>query len=166
MFHKRLSQFLLLGISLALGLSINAFAQEGTHQAAIVISLEDGQVLTRCIPFDEEQISGFELLSRADLDLAVEVVGMGTTVCQIQGSGCPANDCFCQCKGGGPCLYWSYWHLDHGTWRYSQAGAGSYRVGHGAVEGWVWGAGAPNEAPPASSAMRSPSCSPPAACSS
>jgi hypothetical protein len=32
--------------------------------------------------------------------------------------------------------YWSYWHVDGGTWQFSQVGAGGWRVADGSVEGW------------------------------
>ena len=122
-----------------------ALAQE-TNRAALVVVLDGGEVVTRCVEFSEAQISGFELLNRSGLAVEAGGSNLGASVCRIEETGCPANNCFCQCAGGD-CEYWSYWHLLDGNWRYSQIGAGAYQVGDGAVEGWSWGSSSPDEAP-------------------
>ncbi len=124
-----------------------AVAQERNNEVALIISLENDQVMTQCVEFSEEHISGYEALNRTGLAIQTDIVGLGATVCQIEGSGCPADDCFCQCKGGGTCLYWSYWTVREGKWQYSQVGGSLYQVSDGDIQGWVWGIGSPNEAP-------------------
>lgn len=116
------------------------------NQAALVIVLEDGLTVERCVAFDEPQLSGYDLLQRADLDLVVDVSGAGAVVCAIEGSGCPADDCFCECSGAD-CIYWAYWYQQDGQWQYAQVGAATYQVQPGAVQAWVWGPGSPTEAP-------------------
>jgi len=127
---------------LALGLqpspsSAVARAQD-SNQAGLVVRFGDGSYITRCITFSEPSISGLDVLERSDL----AVVAAGWAVCDIEGhSGCPAENCFCQCPGGGgACLYWSYWHLVDGSWVYSTVGSGGHDVHDGDVEGWSWGA--------------------------
>ena len=122
-------------------------AQTG-NQAALIIRHGENDVQTACVDFDEPQISGYDLLQRSGLDLQIGVQGLGSLICSIDGTGCPANDCLCQCKGGGDCIYWSYWHRSAGTWQYSQGGASVYMVDPGVVEGWSWGPGAVNQAVP------------------
>jgi hypothetical protein len=97
------------------------------NRAALVIVLEDGLTVERCVAFDEPQISGYDLLQRADLDLVVDVSGAGAAVCAIEGTGCPADDCFCECSGAD-CVYWAYWYQQDGQWQYAQVGAASYQV--------------------------------------
>ncbi len=138
---KKIALLLVLILSLAAAVS----AQE-LNRAALVVVLPDGETLTRCVAFAEDEISGFEAMSRSGLALETTVGSMGSTICSVETVGCPADDCFCQCKGGGDCIYWSYWHQKEGEWAYSNAGAGNYRLGDGAIEGWVWGAGTPNKA--------------------
>lgn len=111
------------------------------HRAGLVIVHGDGRVVTRCVTFAEESISGVELLVRSGLELRLDATGVGTTICSIAGEGCPApSSCFCQCQSS-PCVYWSYWQLEEGAWRYSNLGAGLTQVRDGTVEGWVWGEG-------------------------
>jgi hypothetical protein len=116
------------------------------NQAALLIVLEDGLTVERCVAFDEPTISGYELLQRADLDLVVDVSGAGAAVCTIEGTGCPADDCFCECSGAD-CVYWAYWYQQDGQWQYAQVGAASYQVQPGEIQAWVWGPGSPTEAP-------------------
>ena len=122
-------------------------AQSG-NQAALVVRHGQNDVRTACVEFDEPRISGYELLQRSGFDLQIGVQGLGSLVCSIGDTGCPASDCLCQCKGGGECVYWSYWHRLDGSWQYSQGGASVYMVEPGAVDGWSWGPGAVNQAVP------------------
>lgn len=127
-------------------------AAQEEQRAGLVIVHGDGSVATRCITFAGESISGAELLARSGFDLSIEASSMGATICRIDGEGCtfPGEACFCQCQGS-PCIYWSYWRLDEGEWRYSNLGAGNTVVRAGDVDGWRWGQGAIDkaEAPPA-----------------
>jgi hypothetical protein len=122
-------------------------AQSG-NQAALVIRHGQNDVRTACVKFDEPRISGYELLQKSGFDLQIGVQGLGSLVCSINDTGCPASDCLCQCKGGGECIYWSYWHRLDDSWQYSQGGASLYMVAPGEVEGWSWGPGAVNQAVP------------------
>lgn len=136
---------LLLALLLVL-LPLPALAQEGgPNRAGLVVVHGDGRVLTRCVTFTEERISGVALLQRAGLAVDANTGPMGSAVCTINREGCPANDCFCQCKGN-PCTYWNYFHRNaDGSWAYSGMGAATWTVGNGDIDGWVWGDGS---APP------------------
>ena len=118
------------------------------NRAALVVDFGNGQVATRCVGFSEETISGFDLLQRSGLPVEADFQSGGAAVCRIDGRGCPPDDCFCSCRGGGDCLYWAYWHQSDGVWGYSSAGSALYQVGDGAVEGWVWGLGSVTQATP------------------
>ncbi len=145
------SAFYLLFLIASLLLFATPVAAQEQNRAGLVIVHGDGSVVTQCIAFAEESISGAELLARSGLDLSLEASGMGATICRIDGEGCdfPAETCFCQCQGS-PCIYWSYWRLNDGAWRYSNLGAGNTTLRHGDVDGWRWGAGTVDkaEAPP------------------
>ncbi|MGC9395601.1 MAG: hypothetical protein ACP5J4_12170 [Anaerolineae bacterium] len=126
-------------------------AQEvGTNRAGLIVVHGDGRVLTRCVTFTEDQISGVALLQRSGLTIDANSGPMGSAVCTINSEGCPANDCFCQCKGT-PCTYWNYFHRNgDGSWAYSGMGAATWTVGDGDIDGWVWGDGS---APPPALAL-------------
>lgn len=134
---------------LAVGGGGAAIKANSTNQAALVVVHGDGRVQTRCVDFAEPQLSGLELLQRAGLEMSLETTGMGSSICSLDGEGCtyPQQGCFCQCEGA-TCLYWSYWRWENDAWRYSSLGASSSTVAPGALEGWVWGAGAVENAQP------------------
>ncbi|MDX1615955.1 MAG: hypothetical protein R3300_16700 [Candidatus Promineifilaceae bacterium] len=115
--------------------------QEEANRAAVVVRLGQGLIDSRCVGFDEPQISGYELLIRAGYELEERFEGQGALVCAIDTVGCPSDDCFCQCQGGPDCVYWSYWHWQNDTWQYARSSATAFQVGHGMVEGWSWGPG-------------------------
>ncbi len=119
-----------------------------TNRVALVIRESDQSVQTACVEFTEPEITGLEVLQRSGLDVNIDVQGLGALVCRIEQTGCATDDCWCQCKGGGDCIYWSYWHQLNGAWQYSQGGAGQYIVRDGDVDGWSWGPGAANAAYP------------------
>jgi hypothetical protein len=121
---------------------VHSWAQETPNRAGLVIQHGDGRVVTRCVSFQEETISGYDLLAASGLDLNIAADSVGTSICRLDGEGCtfPQDQCFCQCTSQ-PCLYWSYWRQSGGGWGYSQLGASNTQVHDGDVEGWVWGEG-------------------------
>jgi hypothetical protein len=127
-------------------LSFNILHADEPSRAGLVILHDDGRVSSLCLGFEEEEISGADLLTLSELPVIIDASrGMGITICQIEGTGCayPAEPCFCQCMGGGECGYWNYYYRDPGEsdWSYSPLGALKRRVLPGAVEAWVWGDG-------------------------
>lgn len=121
-------------------LPASVLAQGASHRAGLVIRFGDGSVITRCVSFSEPRITGLELLWRAGLSLRVDTSSsIGAGVCKINHQGCDVGkSCFCQCEGS-TCAYWQYFHLQDGSWKYSNLGASAYQIADGAVEGWSWG---------------------------
>ena len=131
--------FLVAAVALTLGnVPVDA---DGPNRAGIVVSFGDGRVESVCIEFDEAEISGSELLSRAGFSVVSGSGGDRTAVCMIDDMGCqnPA-DCWCRCHGAD-CRYWSYHTLEGGDWRYSAVGSSQRRVRDGDADGWAWGKG-------------------------
>lgn len=130
---------LLLLLLAAAGVTL-ARAQDA-NRAGLVVVHGDGRVVSQCVEFAEDEITGMELLERSGLDLNVDAAsGMGAIVCRLDQEGCafPAEPCFCQCRGQ-PCVYWTYWNLDGDQWQFSNLGASSRKLRHGDVDGWRWG---------------------------
>jgi hypothetical protein len=143
----RRALFLLLAL-VALAVVAGVSVAQDDNRVAVVVDYGDGRSATRCVAFVEPQITGLDALNRSGLVVENEMQAGGAAVCRIDGVGCAVDDCFCACRGGGECRYWSYWQLRDGAWQYAAAGAAQSRVVAGAVEGWVWGAGSVTEAPP------------------
>jgi hypothetical protein len=122
---------------------------QGPNRAGIVVAFGD-TTRSACVEFDEPEISGAELLTRAGFQVVAAGGGMGAAVCMIDGVGCAdPNDCWCQCHGA-TCRYWAYFTLEDGGWRYSVVGASQRKVHDGDLDGWTWGIGtAGSAAPPA-----------------
>jgi hypothetical protein len=122
--------------------------QPDPHRAGLVVVHGDGSVVSACVAFSEESISGVELLRRSGLEVTLDAYGgLGYGVCAIGDEGCSAGqDCFCQCRSD-PCAYWVYSHRNpDGSWAISGTGANGWQVRDGDVDGWVWGDG--SAAPP------------------
>ncbi len=138
----------------ALFVTLLVFAPDGVAQdggdnrVALVVDYGNGQMAERCVSFSEESITGYEALLRSGLPVETDFQTGGAAVCRIDAQGCPADDCFCSCRGGGECQYWSYWHLIDGEWRYAAGGSAIYQVSHGTVEGWSWGLASVSQAVP------------------
>ena len=141
---------LIISLILLANLVTPAHAQQpDLHQAGLAVVHGDGSIVTACVDFSEESISGAELLRRSGLQVTLSSYGgLGYGVCAIGDEGCPARqDCFCQCRGS-PCNYWVYSHRrSDGSWAIAGAGASSWQLHDGDVDGWVWGDG--SAAPPA-----------------
>ena len=99
-------------------------------------------VVSRCVTFSEDSISGITALQRAGLAPVVRSFsGTGGAVCGLNGLGCPADSSCLTCQAPN---YWAYYRADNGAggFSYSPVGAGSTQVTDGDVEGWRWGSGA------------------------
>jgi hypothetical protein len=107
---------------------------DGPKRVGIVIEA-DGSVETHCVPFDGDNIKGMDALG-----MVAEVQkGRSGEICKINSTGCPRDDCWCECSvPNEECVYWSYWHLKDGVFKFSNVGA-AYVLRNGDVDGWKWG---------------------------
>lgn len=114
-------------------------AQE-TSRAGLVVVFGGDDVLTTCVEFSDEELTGYDLLERAGLRVVAENHILGKAICKIDDVGCdfPGETCFCECLGT-PCVYWSYWYWADGDWMYSGKGVSNRSVQNGDVDAWVWG---------------------------
>ena len=107
-------------------------AHAAVHRAGLVIEHASGRLVTRCVTFVEDQISGFALIQRSGLSYQAQSYGsMGQAICQLDGepSPVPAN-----CLGTGP--YWQYLHRAGTRWVPSQLGASEWILRDGDMDGW------------------------------
>lgn len=97
-------------------------------QAGLVIDYKEKADQVLCVQFNENEITGTELLARAGLSPIKDKYGMVQEI-----SGEKASNSFED--------YWSYWLNIGNSWEYSKVGANSYKVKNGDVQGWVRGDG-------------------------
>ena len=149
--YRAINIYLTLTVLLALtivGGNLPVARAQQSNRVGLVVVHGDGSTITRCVEFGESEISGYDVLTRSGLDIVASFdPSMGAAICAIDGEGCPADNCFCQCQGGS-CVYWAYYHLVNGAWQYSQIGASGYKVHNGDVEGWSWRSDGPPPAIP------------------
>ncbi len=141
----RLTSLVLWGLVIALaGIVAGTGASSGQdlNHADLVIAFPDGRVETRCVLFEEEEISGAELLRRSGLSIVFSsAAGFGEGVCRIDDTGCSdPGSCYCQCSGGD-CAYWAYFALSEDEWRFQNVGPSQRMIRDGDSDAWVWGAG-------------------------
>lgn len=110
-------------------------AETPQNQVGLVIQSAPDQVLQQCISIPDGDFFGSDLLQSSGFNVEVSVnPSMGSLVCNIEGTGCPVDDCFCDMPN-----YWSYWVLTDGVWGYAQTGSDTMVVEPGSVQGWSWG---------------------------
>jgi hypothetical protein len=102
-----------------------------------VIEHSGGSLITRCVTFAEEQISGLQLVERSGVEYQAQSFGsMGSAMCQLdrEPSTVPPG-----CFGSGP--YWQYFHRQGSGWQASLVGASSSVLHDGDMDGWRYAAG-------------------------
>lgn len=136
---KKTFGFLLLVCLLIIALNIPVAHAQEQNRVALVVHFGN-TTLTRCVAFDEPEISGYDALERSGLSFVASFdSGNGAAICAIENTGCPAESCLlCQAP-----LYWSYWRFDGANWIYSSLGSSLTTVRNGNIEGWSWGNGDP-----------------------
>lgn len=119
------------------------------HHAALIIDT-GSQVVRKCVGFDEDSITGKDMLDRADVNVVYSDKYSEAFVCSMLGVGndqahCPNNDAN---------QNWSYYEAKSGDAgfpsSYSNVGASRTTVRDGDVEGWTWGRQSPPPYSPAS----------------
>jgi hypothetical protein len=122
---------------------LHTSAQAAVNRAGLVVQYKDGRVDTRCVTFPESEISGYDLMRRANMQLIADAGG-GGTICKIGDTGCnfPAQQCFCDCQDlNQTCVYWIYYFQAGNAWKYASLGPFTQKVTNGSVNGWVYGLG-------------------------
>jgi hypothetical protein len=131
---SRRSLFLLgLVIVLLVVTATAAFAQSaGTKQVGLVVAFPDGSVHTEVVTVPETATT-IDALRAAKLSIATAEGAFGTSLCKINATGCPAENCFCDAQH-----FWAYYHLSGTAWAQAAEGAGSFVPANRSVEGFAW----------------------------
>jgi hypothetical protein len=102
-----------------------------------VIQHSSGQVLSRCVAFAEDQITGLQLIQRAGVEYQAQNFGsMGSAMCELDREPSPVPEgCF------GSSRYWQYSHRVGGGWQAASTGASTSMLHDGDMDGWRYAAG-------------------------
>lgn len=126
-------------------------AASDINVAGLVVDYGDGRMSYAWVPFEEEEITGIELLKRSGLDVVtITFGGMGEGICQIDITGCPVDDCRKRmCQTSDPeSPFWRYLRqADSGEWSFVALGASDTTVRDGDIDAWSW-SGVEPELPP------------------
>lgn len=131
-------------------LGLLAAAPAQAARAGIVVDLGNGQVLTECVHFGGPMITAFDLLQRSDLAFTFQNFGsLGAAICSVQNVGCqfPAQECFCQCTGTGPCNFFAFFVEQSGQFVLSNVGVSSSVLHNKDVIALAFGDGSTAPAP-------------------
>lgn len=110
-----------------------AFAQSGgTKQVGIVVSFPDGSVHTEIVTVPVTATT-LDVLHAAKLTIATSESAYGTSLCKINATGCPADNCFCDAQH-----FWAYYHLNGTSWATASEAVSVYVPADRAVEGLTW----------------------------
>ncbi|CAN5379438.1 hypothetical protein BH23CHL1_BH23CHL1_26390 [soil metagenome] len=125
---------------LVLGAAVETAAQ-APHTAGLVVRHGDGTIIYALVQFEEESITGTELLERSEIDVVMAPYGgMGVAVCSLDGEGCASDNCFCH-SYSSPSFYWHYYVQTGDDWSEHPLGPSSRHLSDGDVDGWSWTAG-------------------------
>ena len=114
--------------------------QAAAHRAALIVEHGSGKIISRCVSFAEDHLSGLQLIQRSGLEYQVKSFGsLGNAVCQIdrEPATVPAG-CF------GSAASWQYFQRSASGWKQAASGPDTTTVSNGGMDGWLYAAGQGN----------------------
>jgi hypothetical protein len=124
---------------------ISSCAAAGTHRAGIVVQHGDGALVTGCVAFGGETITGEEVLAQSGIAWYGQTFGgFGVAVCALDGE----PDRYLECPGKD--TYWAVFVSRGGAaWQLSSVGISALSLGDGDFVGFRYVPVAGTPAPPA-----------------
>jgi hypothetical protein len=115
-----------------------------SDHAALVVEHGDGSVVTRCVAFSADTISGEELLNQSGVAWSSQAFGgFGDAVCALDGEPAHYVDCL------GKDNYWALFVSRRGgPWQLSSVGISTLKLADGDAEGFKYVPDAGTLAPP------------------
>jgi hypothetical protein len=120
-------------VSLApVGSVVPGCAAAGSNHAPLVVEHADGSVVTRCVAFDSDSISGEDLLNRSGLAWSAQTFGgFGDAVCALDGEPAQYTECL------GKDRYWAVFVARAGgSWQLANVGISTMTLRDGDAEGF------------------------------
>jgi hypothetical protein len=130
---RRTLFILVLAVALLALTATAAFAQGGgTKQVGLVVTFPDGKTQTQVVTVPATA-TAVDALRASRMSVVTSEGAFGTSLCKINDTGCPADNCFCD-----PNKFWAYYHLNGSSWASAMEGIGTYVPANRAVEGFAW----------------------------
>jgi hypothetical protein len=127
--EKNMSNRLLICLGLT---CICAFSGWSANMAGVVIRNSTGELITRCIEFEEPSLSVEELMQRSGFKAVTHGTAAGPEFCYIHDDG--ATDCSVEPDG----LVWRLWVRDSQGWTLSPTNMSATVLSNGEVFGYVY----------------------------
>jgi len=106
------------------------------NQAGVVIQNSTGEIITRCVEFEEESITVDELIRVSGFNHVISESEFGPSLCFLHDEGSPDPDaCFEHPQG----WFWNFFVHQEGEWISSDLGIGSVNVSDGDMVGFAFG---------------------------
>jgi len=132
-----------LGLGSAAAFLLGHPVHAAVHRAGLAIEHASGRLVTRCVTFMEDQLSGFDLVQRSGVPYRAQTYGsLGQAICQLDGEPSPVPG---NCLGTGQS--WVYEHRTATGWVQSQIGASGWMLHDGDMDGWRYAGGAAQTLP-------------------
>lgn len=111
-----------------------AFGQD-TGTVGQIVEFPNGEMRAFCVDVETPTDNVTALLA-TNLQVTVKDYGFGLAVCAIEGTGCPEEDCFCECPMP-ECTQWNFfrWNASNNAWEMTD----DTTVQDGDIVAWVWG---------------------------
>jgi hypothetical protein len=114
---RRITLVALLVLTLVVVSVSSVLAQATTSkQVGLVISFPNGSEHLEIVTVPSAATT-FDVLKAAKINLVSQLGSYGQAICSINGTGCPATNCFCDAQH-----YWAYYHLDGANWAVAPSG--------------------------------------------
>ncbi len=122
------SRIVLLGLGLLV--TLPAWA---ANKAGIVIQNSTGEVVTRCVEFDEKTLTVQEILKESGFKLITKEFSFGAMICYLH------NDGQIDCSDHPEGWFWNFYQHDGTNWTIADVGISSAEAGDGDIFGFVFG---------------------------
>ena len=118
---------------------------EAANRAGVVIQNSTGEVITRCVEFEETSLTVEMLLRRSGFNLVTQSSAFGESVCFLHDEGNRiADQCFDHPLG----WFWNFFTHSGTGWTSANQGISSATVTEGSLVGFTYGAWNEVELPP------------------
>ena len=119
---------------LAFMLPVSAIA---ANKAGVVVQNSTGEVITRCVEFEEPEITVEELLQRTGFQLTISQSEYGAALCYLHDDGMADPDaCFSDERG----WFWNFFTHNGETWESASLGISNINAVDGSIFGFAYGA--------------------------
>ncbi len=115
------------------------------NQAGLVIKNSTGEVISRCVEFEEDVLTVEKLIKRSGFKQVLSQSSFGASICFLHDDGVgDAENCFNDPRG----YFWNFMIHENGEWASASVGISTATAVNGSLFGFAYGAWGEVELPP------------------